>query len=539
MPYREQAAFLNKYSILRNPSFSMPIGLIDLSAYLRIQIKEIDIKILDIGKDLYKVYMNRETTPPMSVESFIDSELDTIDFKPDIVGISILFSTAHITSMKIADKVKKRWDKAIVVCGGNHATNCVQSLLSNPNIDYVLRGEGEIPSSEFIKKVQDGEENIDVFGLIDRSKLKINPEQLAPLIKNLDEIPMPAYDLLDIETYKKTVGASIIFSRGCIFQCTFCAVHTVYGNKIRHKSNDRIMKELIYLVKEYNLDTIVIEDDLFAVNKSKFLDLADRIVNLKIPLKFYLPQGFSVAVLDEEIIDAMIGIGIDEGAVAIESGSSYTQKYIIKKNLSLAKARRVLGYLRKKDFLIYVNFIFGFFGETRELMQETIDFIKALDVDWVYIFHALPLPGSEMFKQFASAGVIDPNNFDWDGIRLGRRTFDTSDITAEELERLVYDTNINCNFFNNANIKHGRYKRAIDVLTRLIIAPYPFHVVGYYCRALAYLGINNKKEADADFKECVRWIGMNAESKRLFDRYGEKMPYLKPHLKENRLSSVK
>jgi hypothetical protein len=99
MPADEQETFLNKRSILRVPIFSMPLGILDLAAYLRKYLSNIDIEILDLGKDLYKIYQNYEETPSMSVDEFISSELDSVGFKPDIVGISILFSSAHHTSM--------------------------------------------------------------------------------------------------------------------------------------------------------------------------------------------------------------------------------------------------------------------------------------------------------------------------------------------------------------------------------------------------------------------------------------------------------
>lgn len=526
MPAREQEDFLNKTSILRVPDFSMPIGLLDLAAYLRKHVDSINIKILDIGKDLHKIYLNRDTLPAMSLDSFIESELNSVDFKPDIVGVSILFSSSHNSSERIINQVKKRWNDSVIICGGNHATNNVDNLLTNPNIGYVLRGEGEISFTEFVRKFQK-REKINVLGIISREK--INKNELSQVIEDLDEIPIPAYDLLDIEAYKKNIGGSIMFTRGCPFKCTFCSSHTVHGRKIRYKSNERILNELRELVNKYNFDKIIIEDDLFAVNKQKFLELVDKVIEMNLRVKYFLPQGLSVAILNKEIIDAMIKMGIDEASLAIESGSPYTQKNIIKKNVDLSKARSITEYLREKGFRIYVNFILGFPGEKRELMQETIDFIKTIDVDWVFIFNAIPLRGSEMFQEFAERGIINPHNYDFDGVRLGRRTFDTPEISAEELENLVYDTNIDCNYFNNSNLKHKRYERAIENLDK-IVKLYPFHIVGRYCRALAFLGLNKRKKAEKDFKKCIFWISKNGESKRLFERYGEKMRHLKPYL---------
>ena len=535
MPYRELCDFLTKKSILRNPSFTMPIGLIDLSAYIRDRHSDIYIEILDIGKDLHKIYLKQKDRPSLTFESFIQEELNSITFIPDIIGISVSFSTSHLSSIKIIETAKLRWKQSIVLCGGNHATNCTDILIEEKSIDYVVRGEGEISFTEFLENFKNGHQKLEVCGIAFRGQSEKKNSKLSRMIENLDDIPIPAYDLLDLEAYRKTVGASIMLTRGCVFHCTFCASSTVHGKRVRYKSNDRIIEEFNLLIKNYNFKKLLIEDDLFAHKKRKFLKIAEKITSLNENLEFRLPQGLSVAMLDTDIIDAMIKMGINEGNIAIESGSPYTQKHIIKKNVSLNKAREILRYLRQKDFYIYVNFILGFAGETRTLMQETIDFIKALDVDWAYIFHALPLPGSEMFNTFSSMGIIDKKRMDWDGLRLGCRTFDTPEISALELENLTYDTNIEINFFHNSNIKNGRYQRAIDIFTNLIINAYPFHVVGRYCRATAYFHLNQNEMAEKDLRDCSKWIKTNEESKRLYTRYSEQMTRLNPYL--NDLSS--
>lgn len=529
MPASEQEAFLLKSSVLRVPSFTMPIGLIDLAAYIRRELKGINIKILDMGKELYSFYLN-QTRPPVTLRQFIEFQLNQLDFVPQIVGISNLFSTSHNTSLLIAELIKKKWKKVIVVFGGNHATNMYKILLSTDNIDYVIRGEGEIPFTELVKKIENKEDNINVWGVSGRNNIKDKSIELSKMLENLDELPFPAIDLLDIEFYKKTVGVSVMFSRGCSFKCAFCSSHTVHGRTVRFKSRNRILSEFENCIKGYGFKRIIIEDDLFAARKKIFLDIAEKLSSYK-DIKYLLPQGLSVAVLNEEIIDAMIKMGIDEAAVAIESGSVYVQKNIIKKNVSLPKAKHILQYLRGKDFSIYANFILGFPGETREMMQETIDFINTIDVDWVYIFHALPLPGSEIYEQLVEKKIIDPYKFDWNGMRLGRRVFDTPEITAIELEKLIYDVNIEANFFNNSNLRHKRYQKAIDIFNRFIIEPYPYHIVGRYCCALAYLGLNQKDKALNEFRESVKWINNNDESKRLFNNYGSQMMYLQPHLK--------
>lgn len=531
MPSREQRAFLDKTSILRVPDFSMPIGLLDIAAYLRDRFTDINIKILDIGKDLHEKYLNYRSFRPMTLEEFIRSELDQVDFQPDLVGLSILFSTSHLSSKIIIGLTKEKWKKTVIVCGGNHASNCYENLLNNPEIDYVIRGEGELSFSELIKNIINRNQG-DITGVFDLKRLKTGQSrgELSLMIENLDFLPLPAFDLLDLDYYRKTIGGSLMFTRGCPFHCAFCASHTVHGRKIRFKSFERIMAEFKLLIEDNGFNKIVIEDDLFAADKKKFLAIADKIAKDYGSIKFLLPQGLSVAVIDEEIIDAMIKMGMDQASLAIESGSEYVQKFIIKKNVPLVKAKRTLEYFRKKNFYIYTNFILGFPDETKEMMRETIKFIDGLDVDWVYIFRALPLPGSEIYDKLVAQGIINPDSFDWDGLRLGSRTFDTPEISATELEKMVYDQNIACNFFRNSNLGHGRYERAIEVFNNFIINQYPFHVVGIYCRALAYLKLNKKTEAVEDFKNCANLIKTDGEAKRLYQLYGKEMPWLQEYL---------
>lgn len=531
MPADEQEAFLSKTSVLRVPIFSMPLGVLDLAAYVREKLNNIEIKILDFGKELKRIYLNREKYPSMTVEEFLRSEIGSINFEPDIIGISILFSSAHHTTMKIAKMSKQRWPNSKLICGGNHSTNYFSHLLKNENVDYVLRGEGEISFTEFVSNMQKGKESLEVRGIIDKNKLAKNDTDVGPIIMDLDEIPMPAYDLLDIEAYKDGVGASAMHSRGCVFKCTFCASHTVNGRDMRYKSNGRIIDEMNLLIKDYGFNTLFIEDDLFATDKKQFIPLSKEISKQNYSIKIRLPQGLSVAMMNEEMIDGMIAMGIDEASIAIESGSAYTQKHIIKKHVNLDKAREVLKIMRAKKFIFTVNFILGYPGETRELMEESLEYIRSLDVDWVFVFHAIPLLGTEMYDQFVEMGALDPDNFDWDNVRLGRRGFDTVDITSKELTDLIYDTNIDVNFFNNQNMKHGRYEKAIKVFNLYILKQYPFHVVGKYCRAMAYLALKEEEKANDDLRECVEWISKNPESKRLFERYGDRMPLLIPYMK--------
>ena len=197
--------------------------------------------------------------------------------------------------------------------------------------------------------------------------------------------------------------------------------------------------------------------------------------------------------------------------------------------MNLKKARKLLKYMRTKDLPIEVNFVLGFPGETKDLMQETIDFIATIDVDWVLVFSALPLPGTELYQQFIDEGAIDQETFDWDMNRMPLRDFDTKEIGKDELAQLVYDINIYWNFFNNSNVRKGRYERFMRSLNTHVIKRYPFHVVGLYCRATVYQKMGEQKKSEQDFQRCVKLINNDERSTKMYHRYFHKMELLKEY----------
>ena len=482
------------------------------------------IAIVDFGVELYDFYLHREEREPISVSSFLRAKLDEIDFQPDVVGISLLFASSHTTVMELAEIAKEKWSKCKTIFGGNQASNIYKELLENKHIDYVARGEAELSFTEFIDNLKKGNTDFDICGIFDKKKAKKNICETSEMLQDLTEIPLPAFDLVKTEFYKNTVGGSVMWTRGCPFRCTFCATTTVHGRTMRYKSNEQCLEEIRYLISDLGFKKIFVEDDLFAAKKKDFIELSKEIAKIRKDCIFGLPQGISVAVMDEDRVEAMMEMGISQAAVAIESGSPYVQKHIMKKNVNLDKARKLLAHMRKVGFRAHTNFILGSPKETDEMRQEFIDYMKTLDVNWIYIFHALPLPGSEMFNQFQE--VTDMRTVDWDTVRLGMRKFDTSDISAKSLEELVYDTNIEVNFFENSNFRHERFELAVNIWTEFILTPFPYHIVARYCRALAYEKLGRLEEMKEDLLCCLEWIKENQESKRLFERYKNRMPLL-------------
>ena len=497
-------------------TIAMPMGILYLAATLERDLPGIQIQILDLAK-LYRLACDRGPLGFPSFESFVDHTLEEeVKFVPNLIGVSILFSTAHKSSLRIAEACKRKWPTAPVAMGGMHATNAVEALLGNPAVDFVCRGEGEFVISDLVLTT-----NQSLPGIIGRDDLARTGS--VPLIYSLDSIPYPAWHLLPMHEYvfsetsrarsidriEQDGEATIVTTRGCPYHCTFCASWTVHGREMRYRSTENVLGELRVLHDRYSVTTLIPEDDLFSVKKPRFLELCNAIsTEFKRQLHFQFPNGLSVATLDAEVIAAMARMGMSVANIAIESGSNEVQRRVIKKNVNLDRARRVVSDCRQQGIFTRVYFILGFPSEPLAQMQETVDFAKSLPADWCVFNVAAPLVGTEMYSQLLQRGEID-ENFNWDDAFFHERTFDTPEIGAQALKDFAYEANLRINFFGNYNLQNGEYDRAMKIFYDILKA-YPGHLAAQWCIGEALRRSGREAEAEAAFKKAKKFIDIEA-----------------------------
>lgn len=474
----------------------MPLGILYLSSYIK---KYNDINNVDIIDYVAMLKNNKYD----NLKMFIKSGIYKVNKIPDIIAISLIFTVSYEFYKLLIRQLRKIWPHAIIIIGGTHATNCYKELLKDRKIDYVIRGEGETTLSEFIKQYPDIG---NIKGLYSRHSNK--PDELSQFITDLDIIPFPDWGLIDMNLYirekgrKKNIGkaielkiASIMTTRGCPYHCTFCSSHTVHGRIVRYRSIKNIIDEIKYLYEKYDVRLIIPEDDLFTIQESRILKLLAEIKKLQIPdFELQFTNALSVNTLNEKIVDALIDAGMKIVYLAVESGSKIVQKDIIKKNVNLEKAAYLINNLRSKGVIVKIYIILGFPGETKEMMCETIEWIKKVGrPDWVSFLAATPLVGSEIYNQFIENGSIKRNNNYLINSVLTKRTFDTPEIRAKELNDLLYDSNIDCNFINNINVIEGKYERAIS-LFKDIAESYPWHIIAWRSIEKCYFNTYNSNK---------------------------------------------
>ena len=552
MPLFQVEELLSDKNELLMPNFETPTGLIELASYTRNKLDYVNFELLDLAKELSAFHRNLADNSPTDYARFVGRLLSQVVTIPDIVGISILFSSSYLSSIKLAEIIKKKWPTTKVIFGGGHVTFYHSTVFKDSDfVDYVFVGEAEIGFKKFIRKISADKSNElsnisveEIPGVYDRKKVNRDLEkgivkaEFGELLIDLDQIGLPAYDLLDLETYRKFSNAfpdgaiGVMMERGCPFKCTYCASMVIHGSGIRTKSNQRIIDDLIYLRDECGFSNIILWDDLLAARKTKFTALADRIVaeGVNKGLLFSMPSGLSVRIMDDKLLESVCSLGFDYIRIMIESGSVDAQHNIVKKKVDLDKARHLIAHARTLGVKVETNILFGFPYETKRHMQETIDYIKTIDVDWIQVFSLLPLPGTEAFDQYAKMGKLDPNNIDWDRCGYSSREFDTKEVSAQELTDLVYDVNIYTNFFGNRNYLEGRYERAANYFTDMVLWKYKFHIPALYMRAQSYIQLGDTDKATADLGEAAMQIATNEISRSHWQRYGSKMPMLMDYL---------
>lgn len=502
----------------------LPLGALTLATYVR-EYSDAVTEVLDlnllIAEEYEKGHIKGEEDAKRIIKGTISGQKEK-GF--DFAGISAIFNPTFGWLDLISSCLKETFPGIIILAGGGIPTNLPKEVFdSSPNIDYISYGEGELAICGIVTAEDERKYINNSISIYSREKIANEWKAQFELIEDLDDIPTLDFSLLELQKYDHhskpqsdidIIAAPLMFSRGCPFNCCFCASHSVHGKRVRWNSLERIEHDLREVVRDYNVNAVEVWDDNFFVDKEKAIRLMALFKELHLFVDF--SNSLPVYQIDDTIASMLKEGGIEVVSLAIESGNPRVLREIIHKPLKLEMVPKAIEILRKYDFYIQGLFVIGFPGETLEDIEITMEFIHNCKLNWVNIFVASPLPGSELMEKCIEGGYLDIDSVA--NIAFTKGSISTEHWSAHDIEEIQQYNTIKKDFVNNQDMKDGNWERALKNFGYVIDANYenPF---AYYYAAKCCGKLCDKNSAEKYYDCCRKIIETNVGYRKLWNQF--------------------
>jgi len=438
---------------------TQPIGLAYLAASLQALGHEVEILDCQVGKKktvpvpselsyLREFYPFEDRSPFKLYTGFYHFGMgwDEIrkrieESRADIFGISSSFTPYHGEALKVAQLIKERDSKKIVVMGGSHVSCDPEGVLKSPLVDYILLGEGEYRLAFLVECLEKGQpdwiDQMDGVGLRHHGEIHLHP--LQSFIPNLDSLLFPARDLLNLDRYRmrKKRSTMILTSRGCPHGCAYCSAHLVMGFYFRVRSPENIVQEMVECHSKYGIEAFDIEDDNFTYD----LERAKRLMKLIIErfgegrIELSAMNGISFASLDSELLSLMKRAGFHALNLSFVSTDLSTKKRM-KRPQPITDFDLILKEAEKIGLNVVAYAILGMPDQTIEEMADTLVYLmgkKVLVGPSIYY----PVPGTPLFQRCKEDGILPSNLSQWRSTALPIETKEFNRLDMATLLRLA------------------------------------------------------------------------------------------------------
>lgn len=390
-----------------------PMGLVSIASHLASQGHEAFVYHAEHGAEVlyssivsrshqfsrYKAALENDLHP---IWQEIKEEI--IRFSPDVVGLTVM--TQKVPSAIKVAKIAKAINPAIrIIVGGQHPTLLPAEMLDYPEIDFVVRGEGEETVAELLDVLRVGSPDYaSINGLSFRREGIIVNNPVRPLIEQLDFLaPSSLGRLLHLETFSPIQLSTVMTSRGCPYQCAFCSSGKMWSRRVRFRSVKNVMQEIKSLKENHGVKNITFMDDSFTVNKKRVIDFCASLIDEQMDITWSCLTR--VNMINDNIIKLMKKAGCTKVDIGIESGNQRVLE-LISKDITLEDIRRAVKVLRRNRMFWSGFFMFGFPTETEQEVLDTLRLMKELRPDWVNISIFTPYPGTPLFALAREKGMI-------------------------------------------------------------------------------------------------------------------------------------
>jgi len=461
-----------RYTDTQGLYYEFPLGLAYISAVLKRD-----------GHNVFCLNLNHRQDDNRTA---IISEIEKNDIK--IVcsgGLSVHFNRIKA----IFDIVKEHNPDIVTIAGGGLISSEPELIFDQLGIDYGVLNEGEETISELVPAIISGGSVSGIKGIVYRNGSKIKKNPARESIKDIDTIPFPDYDGFGVMEYLNGQLPAdcyymypmdnprilpVISTRSCPYSCTFC--YHPLGKKYRKNSLDYFFRWVEELIEKYDINMLVILDELFSVNKKRMLEFAKRMkkYNLK-----WLAQ-MRVDDVDEESLTKLKESGLFYISFGIESASDTVLKSMQKK-LKIAETEKALATARKLGIGIQGNLIFGDTAETQETFQESMNWWRSHKFYQINLGLIEPYPGTPVYQKVAAEGRLkDKMAF----INNGCPPFNLTSMTDEEyteMTRIIWEESQDARIFAKVNhsIKTGEAKNKGSLYEFQVVCPHCGETVTY------------------------------------------------------------
>jgi radical SAM superfamily enzyme YgiQ (UPF0313 family) len=348
-----------------------------------------------------------------------------IDRDADLIGVGNMFSHNWPLARELLHQIREAFPHTPLLIGGENPTSLPELMLRDGPVDVCAMGEGEETLPELIEAFSQGGSLDEVAGIAcRRPDGSVHRTPRRQRIRDIDDIPWPAWDLFDIEAYtrhhytsglqveKDLSSVPILATRGCPYECTFCTSPNMWTRTYVTRDPKDVVDEMEYYVREYGARNFPFQDLTAILHKDWILRFCRELIDRGLAVHWQLPSGTRSEAVDEQVAPLLMQSGMAHMAYAPEAGSRRIRK-AVKKRVVAERFYESVRATIKAGLHVQAFFVMGFPEEERRDLRETLKMLAKLawmGVKDAAVSHYMPYPGSEMYDRLVARGKVDTSD---------------------------------------------------------------------------------------------------------------------------------
>lgn len=362
------------------------------------------------------------------------------DFNPDLVVINTATPSIE-TDLKTAGIIKNALPDVLTAAIGIHPTSLPESCLKDYHgLDFCIRREPEYTALYLARAIAANKNINDINGISFKRGGQIinNPDRRY--IRDLDSLPFPAWDLIDLDRYRMPFSGErfllLATSRGCPYRCRFCSERSYYGSKLRARSPPEVIREIEWNTDNHGIDSFLFWSESFTLARPYVYEICDSIIGRGLNIKWVCNSR--VDSVSPDMLDLLKRAGCWMIGFGVESANQHVLD-AMNKGITVKQIRDALKWSKDAGLEVTAHCMIGYPGESSSDIKNTLELVKELEVDFAQFYCTVPFPGSELYMT-----AIEDNrivNSDWSKFEQKYSVLATPQLTAHDvmgLRRMAY-----------------------------------------------------------------------------------------------------